>query len=130
MTLSKVAQRLQLSIVILVFLANAGVSAATDGHANRDNCRPGLQFHLHINCDRLQKSLLYRYTTPNSHTSSLGWSRSRRSSKLAMNVSDVSAIGSNCFTQMLLKLTFEEVFFVKVRTCVVLRSMAFNVCRW
>lgn len=47
-----------------------------------------------------------------------------------MNVSDVSAIGSNCFTQMLLKLTFEEVFFVKVRTCVVLRSMAFNVCRW
>lgn len=56
MTLSKVTQRLQLSIVILVFLANAGVSAATDGHANRDNCRPGLQFHLHINCDRLQKS--------------------------------------------------------------------------
>lgn len=52
MTLSKVTQRVQISIVIVVFLANAGVSAATDGQANRNNCHPGLRFNLHVNGHR------------------------------------------------------------------------------
>lgn len=35
-----------------VFLANAGVSATTDGQANRNNCHRGLRFNLHINGHR------------------------------------------------------------------------------